>query len=363
MTTSPKHTILSPTHEALGARMVDFSGWYMPVQYSGILEEHRAVREKSGIFDISHMGEFFVSGAAAAAWLDSLLPTTASTLAEGTGVYTFLLNHAGGVIDDLLLYRLEKNRFLLVVNAAKIEEDEAWMLAHLPEGADLCFENLSDSHLGLAVQGPESASVFSRLFQQQLPEKNRILPVELCGINGWAGITGYTGELGFELFFPFQRTAEAVSIWEAVLACGTVPCGLGARDTLRLEMCYPLNGSDLSPEITPLQAGLGFFVNLEKSDFPGKSALLQQKQTGLPSRLSAIAMDGKAPPVRPHYPVICQDQKVAETTSGALSPSLGFGIAMAYLPPEASTPGTPLEIEIRGRRFPARVVKKPFYKK
>ncbi len=348
-----QRTPLYDKHVAAGGRIVDFAGWEMPVQYTGILDEHRAVREACGVFDISHMGEFFVRGDGAAAWLDSLLTNRLARLSVGEAQYTLMLNERGGVIDDLIVYRIGESEFLLVVNAAKIDEDAAWLSSHLAAGIE--FENRSDDYAALAVQGPKASEVFEKTFARALPaERNRVIH--------WDGLfavtTGYTGEAGFEVLVP-ARQAEAV--WDQLLASGAKPCGLGARDTLRLEMCYPLNGSDLSPDRTPLEAGLGFFVDLEKGDFIGRDALVVQKKDGLPVRLAAILVTEKSPPIRPHYAVHADGQNLTETTSGALSPSLGSGIALAYLPFALAKVGQPLEIEVRGRRYAASVVKKPFY--
>ena len=350
-------TPLYDQHVAAGGRMVDFAGWEMPVQYTGILEEHRIVREECGVFDISHMGEFFVRGPAASVWLDGLLTNRVAKLAPGEAHYTLLLNEHGGVIDDLILYRIGEAEFLLVVNAAKIAEDAGWMQSRLGEGVE--FENRSDDFAALAVQGPKAAAVFEKFAGQPLPaERNRV--IELPGAMGrvFAVTTGYTGEEGFELVFP---AAGATAVWDSLLSAGAKPCGLGARDTLRLEMCYPLNGSDLSPDRTPLEAGLGFFVAVEKENFVGRDALLKQKSTGPALRLVALRVEEKSPPIRSHYAVLSDGEKVAETSSGALSPSLGCGIALAYLPFALAKAGTALEIEVRGRRYRAGVVKKPFY--
>ncbi|MDX2080205.1 MAG: glycine cleavage system aminomethyltransferase GcvT [Terrimicrobiaceae bacterium] len=346
-------TPLFEEHVAAGGRMVDFAGWEMPVQYAGILAEHQTVRTQVGVFDISHMGEFFVRGPEAAAWLEGLLTNRISKLAVGHAHYSLLLNEAGGVIDDLIVYRLADESFLLIVNAAKIREDAAWMGERVVAGVE--FEDRSSDFAALAVQGPEAGRIFEAVTGTAMPaERNRV--VELP--DGIFVTTGYTGESGFEWIVP---ATQAVSAWRRVLAAGAVPCGLGARDTLRLEMCYPLNGSDLSPERTPLEAGLGYFVDLEKS-FVGRDALVAQKAAGLPARLSALSVIEKSPPIRSHYPVWSNGSLVSETTSGALSPTLGHGIALAYLPVELAKPGQLLEIEVRGRRFAARVEKKPFKK-
>lgn len=345
------------THVAAGARLVDFAGWEMPVQYSGILDEHRAVRERVGIFDISHMGEFFVSGAEACAWLDSLLTNSVAKLAVGEAQYTLMLNERGGVIDDLIVYRTADDAFLLIVNAAKIEEDATWMQAHLLDGVH--FENRSGDFAAVAVQGPEAPALFEKLTGTTLPaERNRVIETTWRDASVWFVTTGYTGEVGFECVIP---VAHGAALWDAIVSLGATPCGLGARDTLRLEMCYPLNGSDLSPDRTPLEAGLGFFVDLGKPDFVGRDVLAAQKENGVQHRLAAIAVTAKSPPIRSHYPVWIGDTCVGETSSGALSPSLGIGIAMAYLPSESARPGQPVEIEVRGKKYPAEVRKKPLY--
>jgi aminomethyltransferase len=355
-----KKTPLSSLHESLGARMVDFSGWWMPLQYKGILQEHEAVRTAVGIFDISHMGEFFVEGDKAATWLDFMLTNSVASLAEGTGQYSLMLNERGGVIDDLILYRSGPKSFLMVVNASMIDQDAAWMLAHLPATNGIQFEDRSDAHAAVAIQGPEAPRIYEILIGSIMPAKNTFRAVRAAGVDALAAITGYTGEAGFELFFA---PTNAERIWCAAMDAGATPCGLGARDSLRLEMGYPLNGFDLSPERTPLEAGLDLFVCLEKDDFIGRDALIAQKAQGIPTKLCCLQAEGKAPPLRPHYPVLHNGLRVAETTSGVLSPSTGSGIAMAYLPAELAVPGTEVSIEIRGRFYPARVVKKPFYKK
>ncbi len=342
--------------------MVDFGGWHMPVQYSGILEEHAAVRSALGVFDISHMGQFFVRGAGALAWLNRLLTNNVERLDVGEGQYTFLLNEAGGVIDDLIIYRLGEDAYLLVVNAAKIEEDFAWMEAHLVEGVTL--ENHSDTWCGLAIQGPRAAQLFDAFFggKQSRPARNHLLSVAIDDQPYYICRTGYTGEDGFEVFCPADR---AVKAWNDVLARGAQfglkPCGLGARDTLRLEMCYPLNGSDLAPNRTPIEAGLSIFVDLNKPDFIGRSVLAEQKAQGAKHRLVPLKMLGAAPPLRAHYSVFKNGQPIGELCSGSLSPTLKVGIGMAYVPAEFARIGEEMEIDIRGRLYPARIEKKPFY--
>ena len=357
VTTEPRRTILFDLQKAAGARCIDFGGWEMPVQFTSILEEHQAVRTSCGVFDISHMGEVFASGPGAFAWLQHMLANDLSKCPVNGAQYTFLLNERGGVIDDLIVYRLAEDNFLLLVNAAKIEEDVAWLQTHFEDGVNL--ENRSDTMSALAVQGPQAARIYRDLFGSEMPERNQVTALHRCSALVLAATTGYTGEPGFELFFP---NALAADLWQSVIKAGAKPCGLGARDTLRLEVCYPLNGSDLSPERTPLEAGLGMFVALDKPGFIGRQALLAQKESGLPSKLVALRMTEKSPPPRAHYPVLVDGQLAGETTSGALSPSLNEGIAMAYLPPALAKPGQAVQIDIRGRHFSAVVEKRPFYR-
>jgi aminomethyltransferase len=369
--TAEKRTPLYDEHLRLGAKLIPFGGWLMPVQYSSIMEEHQAVRKNVGVFDISHMGELVATGPGAGAWLNTMLTNNTARLAVGTGQYTFLLNDDAGIIDDLIVYRIEDEKFLLVVNASRIEDDFAWLRAHLPGSATpatrgVQFENQSDQYAGLAIQGPRVGELFHALFghEKQMPARNQIALFDLGGTAIWVARTGYTGEDGMEVFFAAQ---VAPRVWREVLekgnSLGIRPCGLGARDTLRLEMCYPLNGSDLSPEHNPLEAGLGFFVDLTKPNFTGREKLQREKEEGLSRRLVPFRMKGKSPPPRPHYRVFRGGAAAGELTSGTLSPSLNYGIGMAYLTTPAPQPGEEIEIEIRGQKFPAVIEKKPLYKK
>jgi aminomethyltransferase len=357
-----KTTPLYEEHLRLGAKVIDFGGWMMPVQYSGIGDEHLTVRGNAGLFDISHMGQFVVRGPGAAAWLNKLLTNDIGRLTPGHGQYTFLLDERGGVIDDLIVYRLGEEEFLLIVNASMVDVDFAWMQARMePTGIE--FTNRSAEYAGLALQGPLAPRLFDELFNASRPGRNEVRQLTRDGVTFVIAGTGYTGEEGYELFFPAsQAVAQWRRILEAGAAAGIKPCGLGARDTLRLEMCYPLNGSDLSPAHTPLEAGLSIFVDLNKPAFVGREALLAQKAAGIPTRLAPIRMTEKGPPPRAHYPVLADGRQVAELCSGTLSPSLGFGIGMAYLPAHLARIGQELEIEIRGRRFKAVVERKPFRK-
>ncbi|MBL48681.1 MAG: glycine cleavage system protein T [Roseibacillus sp.] len=351
---------LKEVHLDLGAKMVGFAGWNMPIRYGSILEEHEAVRESAGVFDISHMGQFLVEGRDAAVWLNGLLTNNVDNLKAGQGHYTFLLNEGGGVIDDLLLYRLREESFFLVVNASKSEEDFAWLKGRREGKVEL--QDRSVEMAGIAVQGPRATEVYSRMMGgRTLPPRNEVDDFEVEGQRMLVCRTGYTGEDGFELFC---RAGGGAHWFRSSLDDGARPCGLGARDTLRLEMCYPLNGSDLSPERTPLESGLRFFVDLEKEDFVGRAALVTQKAEGLRECLAAVRCSEAGPPIRPGCAVLDgEGREIARLSSGTLSPSLGVGIGLAYLPRESAVAGTALGVEVRGRTIPAEVVKKPFYKK
>ena len=359
-----KTTPLYEEHQRAGGKIIPFGGWLMPVQYTSITDEHQAVRNNVGVFDISHMGQLTASGAPTAGWLNQMLTNNIDKLAVGTGQYTFLLNEEGGIIDDLIVYRTGLEEFLLVVNASRTEEDFAWLQKSI--GGGIRFANRSADFAGLAIQGPKVVELFQLLFRRQieLPARNEIKDFEFLGLNLSIARTGYTGEDGVEVFF---LAADAPTIWNEILAKGQAlglrPCGLGARDTLRLEMCYPLNGNDLTPEHNPIEAGLGFFVDLSKPEFIGRSVLARIKESGARRKLVPFKMKAKGPPPRPHYGVWRDGEQISEVTSGTLSPSLNQGIGMAYVPSEHARIGSELEIEIRGQKFPAVVEKKPLYKK
>jgi len=341
--------------------MIEFGGWEMPVYYTSIMEEHLAVRNAAGVFDISHMGQILVSGPDAAAFLNRVLTNQITKISVGQGQYTLLLNEKGGVIDDLIAYRLGEELYFLVVNAAKIAEDFAWLETQKAAAKeDIEIIDQSADYAGLAIQGPDAVALLENFLGTNLPPRSGMIEVVAHGISFLVGRTGYTGEDGAEIFFAAE---ESTVVWQKLLALRAKPCGLGARDTLRLEVCYPLNGSDLSPDRTPLEAGLGFFVDQEKGPFVGRDVLLAQKTYGLTHKLAPFTMTTKGPPPRSHYPVLVAGEVVGETCSGGLSPSLGIGIGMAYLPISATKIGTDIEIDIRGRRFPAVVAKKPLYKK
>jgi len=378
-TVAPKRTPLYDEHVRLGAKMVPFAGWLMPVQYTSIVEEHQAVRNNVGVFDISHMGQLIAAGAGAPDWLNTVLTNNVAKLDVGMGQYTFLLNERGGIIDDLIVYRIGDQKFLLVVNAARAEEDFGWLQNHLKEGrspdrpgggpetaARFALVNRSAEFGGVAMQGPRIAELFHALFggNVDLPSRNSIADFPFDGTTVSIARTGYTGEDGIEVFF---RAMDAVNFWNAALEkgkrFGIKPCGLGARDTLRLEMCYPLNGSDLSPQRNPIEAGLGFFVDLAKPNFIGRDVLLNTKEKGPREKLVPFRMKEKGPPPRPHYEVFENGERIGEVTSGTLSPSLNWGVGMAYVSAAYAKIGAEIDIEIRGQKFPAIIEKKPLYKK
>ena len=361
--TDTKKTPLYNEHVKRGAKIVAFAGWLMPVQYSGIVDEHQTVRTNVGIFDISHMGQFIADGADAGSWLNTMLTNNVVKLEVGQGQYTFLLNELGGVIDDLIVYRVGDHKFMLVVNAARIDEDFDWLQKHSRNNVKII--NRSNEFGGVAIQGPRVVELFNAgPTRTELPPRNHIVDLEFEGMPVSIARTGYTGEDGVEVFF---RTADAVNFWNTVLKngekLGIKPCGLGARDTLRLEMCYPLNGSDLNPKRNPIEAGLGFFVDLTKPDFVGRDVLLKTKTEGPREKLVPFRMNEKGAPPRPHYSVFDNNERIGEVTSGTISPSLNWGIGLGYVSSPRAKIGQQIGIEIRGRKFPATIEKKPLYKK
>jgi aminomethyltransferase len=310
------------------------------------------------------MGQLVATGPRAGAWLNEMLTNNIDKLDVGTGQYTFLLNERGGIIDDLIVYRTAPETFLLVVNASRTDEDFGWLQKH--PGDDAKLANRSADFGGLAIQGPRIIDLLQAMVgkEAELPARNQIKDFDYGGIKLSIARTGYTGEDGVEVFFPAR---DAAKVWNDVLAkgkeLGIRPCGLGARDTLRLEMCYPLNGSDLSPEHNPIEAGLGFFVDLKKPKFAGREVLAEAKEKGTPNRLVAFRMKSNGPPPRPHYSVWREGERIGEVTSGSLSPSLNEGIGMAYVAATHAKAGTEIEIEIRDRKLPSIIEKKPLYKK
>lgn len=371
-------TPLFAAHQKLGAKLIDFGGWEMPVQYTGIVEEHLAVRNAAGIFDISHMGEVTVSGRAAADFLNHTLTNDIRKLACGQGQYTLMCNERGGAIDDLYAYRLSDEVYLLIINASRVKADVAWLqarAAQFPQRSELRLTDASHNYAAVAVQGPRvrefielcipgGSNCSTRVGRVTDLKKNQIGGFPFHGGDVLVSRTGYTGEDGFEIV---GRDDSIQRIWETLLKVGQPfglkPCGLGARDTLRTEVCYPLYGHELDEDTTPVEAGLGFFVPLDKGEFMGRTILAGQKGTGVRKKLAAFKMAEKCAPPRPHYPIWANGARVGDVTSGTQSPSLGVGIGMGYVPPELAKPGTAIHIEIRGKYSPALVVGRPIYRR
>jgi aminomethyltransferase len=349
----------------LKARFTEFAGWEMPVQYSGIKQEHQAVRTAAGMFDISHMGKFFLRGSGVLAALQKLVPSDLSRLTPGEAQYTVLLNPQGGIIDDLIIYsqgtELDgSERVAVIVNAATTDKDKTWMMEHLP--SDLTFEDVSRDRALIAVQGPEAVAQLQRVTAEDLDKVGRFGHIEgtVLGQPAFLARTGYTGEDGFEVMMSADG---GQALWQTLLENGVIPCGLGARDTLRLEAAMALYGQDITDDTTPLEAGLKWLVHLDGAgEFIGRPRLEQQSTEGVARRLVGLQMEGRNI-ARHDYPVMHEGEAVGIVTSGTLSPTLGYPIALAYVPANLGKVGQSLAVEIRGKTHPAQVVKKPFYKR
>lgn len=349
-----------------GARMTAFSGWEMPVQFAGITKEHHAVRQQAGIFDISHMGKFVLSGKGVLDQLQTLVPSNLKRLQPGMAQYTVLLNEQGGILDDLIIYdqgvtEAGEEQVVLIVNAATRNQDKAWLLAQLELSQVELHDRTVDQVL-LAVQGPRAIAALQPLVACDLAPIPAFGHVETTCLGAPAFIarTGYTGEDGVEVMVD---PAVGIELWQSLVTAGVVPCGLGARDTLRLEAALCLYGQDITPATTPLEAGLGWIVHLtETGDFIGRAALEQQQQAGVTKRLVGLHMQGRSI-ARHDYPVLHDEQVVGVVTSGTLSPTLGYPIALAYLPTALAKVGQTVMVEIRGKHYPATVVKRPFYRR
>jgi aminomethyltransferase len=343
----------------LNARMTGFAGWEMPVQFSGLTAEHQAVRTAAGMFDISHMGKFVLQGSSALAQLQRLVPSDLSRLTVGLAQYTVLLNPQGGVIDDIIVYLEAAGQVVLIVNASTREQDWQWLVSHLDLNQVQCQDLSADLAL-IAVQGPEAIAKLQPLVDRDITNLPNFghCRASVLGQAAFIARTGYTGEDGVEIML---EPAAAVELWQKLWSLGVMPCGLGARDTLRLEAAMCLYGQELNTTITPLVAGLGWLVHLEKGEFIGSEVLNQQKTAGLERRLVGMELAGRHI-ARHDYPIYYQGQSVGIVTSGTLSPTLNKPIALGYVPNHLSKLGQELAIEIRGKFYPAIVVKKPFYK-
>jgi len=357
-----KRTPLYDTHVALGAKMVPFAGFEMPVQYpTGITAEHKAVREKAGVFDVSHMGEFIVRGPQAVEFVNFVTTNDVASLKPGQAQYSTILREDGTIVDDCLVYRSD-NRVLMVVNGSNVEKDFAHISQYVGK-FDVTLEDISDDIALLALQGPQAQRILQQHTDTDLSQikyyehqMGTVAGVERVYISR----TGYTGEDGFELYFPAEHGPE---MWNALTKSGEVtPAGLGSRDSLRLEMGMALYGNDIDDTTTPLEAGLSWLVKFKKGDFVGRDALLKQKEQGVPRKLVGFTTSERSFP-RHGYPVFVNGAPSGEVRSGTISPTLGIPIGTAYVPPASASEGSTLEIEIRGKRIPATVVKMPFYKK
>jgi aminomethyltransferase len=364
-----QRTPLAEKHEALGAKMVDFAGWYMPVQYSGIIDEHRAVRNAAGLFDLGHMGQVDVSGPDALAYLQYVASNDVSLLGPGEAQYALLCYPDGGVIDDIIIYRKPSGvGFFVVINAGNKDKDVAWFHEQREKRSDLdvTVNHISDETGMIAIQGPKAAKIVSGLSSVDLSDMAGFScrETEIAGIPCLAGRTGYTGEDGWEFYCPIERVGE---LWDTLLEAGKPdglqPIGLGARDTLRLEARMPLYGNELSAEINPLEAGLGWAVKLNKGDFIGRDALAAAKEAGLSRRTVGFKMVERGGAPRSHYDVAIDGKTIGFVTSGTASPSLGANIGLAVIEKEYAGVGKPLDIIIRGKPVRAEQIKTPFYKR
>lgn len=364
--TELKRTPLYEVYKDYGAKTVDFGGWELPVQFSSIKEEHEAVRTKAGLFDVSHMGEISVKGPDSLAFLQKMLTNDISKIKDGAAQYNLMCYENGGTVDDLLVYKLKENEYLLVVNAANTEKDYEWLEKHLEGNVEL--DNISEDYALLALQGPLAERVLSKLVTgtslSELSPFSFQAEVLVDGKQALVSRTGYTGEDGFEIYC---RPKDAVELWRAILEAGKdegiLPVGLGARDTLRFEAMLALYGQELSPEITPLEAGLAFAVKLNKeADFIGKKALQAQKEKGVPRKLVGIEMIERGVP-RHGYPVYVGEERVGEITTGTQSPTLKKNIGLALIKREHADIGNELLIEIRGKKVKAQIIATPFYKR
>lgn len=357
-----KRTPLFEVHHRLGAKMVAFGGWEMPVQYAGILEEHRAVRERAGLFDVSHMGEIEISGSAALEAVQRLTSNDASRLSVGEIQYSALTTPQGTFVDDMTVYKFADDRYWLTVNAANIEKDLAWIRKQITSAA---VRDASDDLALLAIQGPRAQEILEKLTPVELARLPyyRFVEGKIAGIDCCVSRTGYTGEDGFEIYIPPQHAA---TLWNRLLEVGAPaglqPCGLGARDTLRLEAKMALYGQDIDDRHTVLEADLGWIVKLDKGEFIGREALARQKAEGISRKLVGFEMVGRGI-ARPHYAIVKDGRSIGEVTSGGPAPSLGKNIGLGYVAVPYAAIGTEFDIVIRGQPVTARVVRTPFYKR
>ena len=355
---TPLRTPLYEMHLELGAKMAPFAGWEMPVAYEGIREEHSAVRTHAGMFDVSHMGEVEVEGPGALAFLQRVLSNDVGAVDVGGAQYSCLCDESGGILDDLFAYRLGHDRWLIVTNAANHGADLAW-LGRWSRGYDVAVRDVADRYAMLAVQGPHARGILDRALGIGLPPRMRVAAVRVGSRPALACGTGYTGEDGVELLIDPE---VATPLWAELLDAGLVPCGLGARDTLRLEVCFPLHGNDISPARNPIEAGLGWCCRADPSGFVGSAPIARVRAEGPAEKLAPLRIEGAGIP-RQGNAVFAGGEEVGVVTSGTFSPSLEVGIGMAYVRADLAEPGTEVEIDVRGKRRPARIASKPLYRK
>lgn len=361
-----KKTVLADEHMKLKAKMVNFGGWYMPVSYEGVLAEHHTVRTQCGLFDVSHMGEIRVTGADAENFLQYLTINDINRLAPGLSQYSALLNFEGGMIDDIIIYRIEESDFMICVNASNIEKDFAW-IQKIATDFDVSVINQSSQWSQLAVQGPTSMQVLKEILSKddaQILDKTKFtqfFDTEIFGEPSFVARTGYTGEKGYELYVPNKITTE---LWQRLLSTsartGIKPIGLGARDTLRLEACYLLYGNDMNEQVSPLEAGIEWVIRWDCGEFVGKDALEKQNIVGLEKTMMAIVMEDQGIP-RHDMEIFASNKSVGRITSGSVFPTVGGAGGLALINPNKVTLGDKVEVDVRGKRRLAKVVKKPFY--
>ncbi|WP_199614371.1 glycine cleavage system aminomethyltransferase GcvT [Paenibacillus alkalitolerans] len=360
-----KRTALHPVYSEYGAKTIDFGGWELPVQFEGILKEHETVRERAGLFDVSHMGEVMIEGPDAKMFLQRLTTNDVTKLAPGAAQYSLMCYPDGGTVDDLLVYMLGENRYMAVINAGNIDKDVEWMQKHA-EG-EVTVTDVSDATALLALQGPHSPDILSKAADADvrgLAPFRFVEGVAVAGVKALVSRTGYTGEDGFELYVSSE---DAAALWRALLEAGgeygLSPAGLGARDTLRFEARLPLYGQELSADISPLEAGLGMFVKLDKGDFIGREALAAQKEQGVPRKLVGIEMIDRGIP-RSHYKVYAPDgTAIGEVTTGTQSPTLKTNLGLALIDSRHAALDNEVLVDIRGKQLRAKIVKAPFYRR
>lgn len=358
-----KKTALYETHKQLGGNVVDYAGWDLPVEYEGLVPEHEAVRNAAGLFDVSHMGEVFVSGKDANKFVQYLITNDINSIGVGQVIYTFMLNEKGGTVDDFLVYKLAEDNYLLVVNGANVEKDYKW-ITECAKGFDVKLEDKTEEGTILALQGPKAQEIFQKITETNLDDVKFFHwkeDVDVAGVKCLISRTGYTGEDGFEIYLPNDG---AKTVWDAIMKAGEdegiKPVGLGCRDTLRFEVNLPLYGNELGEDITPLEAGLGFFVKLDvEEDFIGKDVLVKQKADGLTRKVVGFELLGKGVP-RQGYDIQVDGKKIGEITTGYRSPSIGKSIGLALVDIDHTELGTKFDIAIRKRVIPAQVIGRNF---